>query len=205
MKTGYSNLRMNLKRIRSLSKSVVILGSGQALSTHLYNQEEKADNVASSPAFFFFYNLLYCYLYCIVFISKGEYWSFPWMFCLFAFFFFFWWCGKKHESKSLPSLLKPLRFDMCLFLLSIKLADYLSLSAGNVLPVFVSIWLTVFLYFCSLSLLAVAVSSLRFCQCFQECFLPHHKRLTVLCHTFYSCMYPSSNLCFAVCDNKWHA
>lgn len=129
----------------------------------------------------FFYNLFYCYFYYIIFISKGKSWSFPWMFCFV--FAVFWCCDKKHQSTSLPSLLKPLRFDMYVYLFYhlLSLLVICRSVAGNVVSVSLSILLTVFLYFLlifysPLSLVAMSVSLLRFCQSFQIFFsqMSHH-------------------------------
>lgn len=145
----------------------------------------------------FFYNLFYCYFYYIIFISKGKSWSFPWMFCFV--FAVFWCCDKKHQSTSLPSLLKPLRFDMYVYLFYhlLSLLVICRSVAGNVVSVSLSILLTVFLYFLlifylPLSLVAMSVSLLRFCQSFQIFFFtdvsPFHK--------IQSHMYPAINLFF---------
>lgn len=73
-----------------------------------------------------FFSTIFSTVIYTVFISKGKSWSFPWMFCFV--FAVFWCCDKKHQSTSLPSLLKPLRFDMYVYLFYHLFAGYLSLS-----------------------------------------------------------------------------
>lgn len=78
-KLGRANLRINLIRIMTIllrpgkvTVPIISTALGEALSTHLSDQEDKAVIPLHLPCLFFFYNLLYCYFYCIVFLSKGK-------------------------------------------------------------------------------------------------------------------------------------
>lgn len=129
-----------------------------------------------------FFSTIFSTVIYTVFISKGKSWSFPWMFCFV--FAVFWCCDKKHQSTSFPSLLKPLRFDMYVYLFYhlLSLLVICRSVAGNVVSVSLSILLTVFLYFLlifysPLSLVAMSVSLLRFSQSFLIFFF--HRCLTI--------------------------
>lgn len=161
------------------------------------------------PSFFFLlYNLLYCYLYCIVFISKGKCWCFSWMF-LFVCIFLFDGVIRSMSQRVCLHFWSLCVLILCLFLLSVKLAGYSSLGAGHVLP-----GGCLFLFPFSSRCFSVSVFTtfsagsgsfiIEVLSLFSGMFSSMSQSLTVLCHTCQS-MYPSSNLCNAVCDNKWHA
>ncbi len=133
---------------------------------------------------FFFYNLLYCYLYCIVlciivFISKGKFWSFPWMFFLSLQFFD---VVIRSISRKVCLHFWSLCVLICVsFLLSIKLAGYMLLSAGNVLLWCLFLFpFTTFLFFCSpLSLVVCFIIEVLSMLMSMSMFLPCHRCLTM--------------------------
>lgn len=154
-----------------------------------------------------FYNLFYCYLYCIIFISEGEPRSFP-LNVLFvcSFFCFFLTSWQEASFKEFAFTFEAFCVLICIdifFLLSIYQAGWL----GDMLPQSLFPF-----YFHSarsfplFTLVALPGPSLTFCL-FQDSFLfffSCHKCITM---SYISELHVSSEPCvvWTVYGNEWHA